>query len=187
MNRPVTLPAIFSGVTSKADRSYKLTFNTRELSGEDAAILLGMHMSEGHLLFAPTDKLSEADIPDEPAKSGMSDKTPGQRRTFKLIKETPKTRAGALFQEQCDDGTQPYILITPEFNKGGRVSEQITHRELVEDQPKWFTEVFKVHPEYMTREELDAWEAFKKSTVKKLVARKAAPKRPLVRVRKTTK
>lgn len=95
------------------------------------------------------------------------------RRTFKLIKDTPTMVKGAILQEQCDDGTQPYIMLNNDTHcKDPSFKISIAKRELVEEQPAFFVEVFKVTPEYMTREELDQWEAFKakKSVTKKPVA-----------------
>lgn len=107
-----------------------------------------------------------------------------QRRTFKLLKDTIAIRKGALYQEQCDDGTQPYEMITPEFNKSDTVTKAIYHdRSLVEDQPQWFTEVFKVQPEYMTQAELDQWEAFKASQAKPKRVRKPAAKKAVSRTK----
>lgn len=73
-----TLPAIFDGIKSLADRSYKLTFSTRELSGKDATILMELIHQEGFLLFSPN-PLQEADIPDEKADSMTNKKTQAQR------------------------------------------------------------------------------------------------------------
>lgn len=84
------------------------------------------------------------------------------RRTFKLLKDTPTTKKGAIFQEECDDGTQPYECISgEEFDKGDDHRKiGLTDRSLVEDQPDWFVEVFMVEPEYMTAEELERYRAF---------------------------
>ena len=75
----VKLPAIFSGIQSKVDGSYKLTFNTRELSGTDAAVLLGMANKEAWVLIAPDDSLDSVDVPTEKPDSGAGKKTQGQR------------------------------------------------------------------------------------------------------------
>lgn len=74
----VLLPAILSKVASRKDRSYSLTFETREL-GKDAAMLMDMLQSEGYLLFSPNDDLAEADIPDEKADAMTGQKTQAQR------------------------------------------------------------------------------------------------------------
>lgn len=72
------LPAIFHKITSRADKSYKIEFETRELSGQDAAILFGLLQTEGWLLFSPN-TLQEEDIPDEKADSMTNQKTQAQR------------------------------------------------------------------------------------------------------------
>jgi len=81
----VTLPAIFSKVTSRADKSYKLEFESRELSGDDAAILFGQLQQEGWLLYSPN-PLQESDIPDEKADSMTNKKTQAQRLRGALFK-----------------------------------------------------------------------------------------------------
>lgn len=85
------------------------------------------------------------------------------RRTFKLLKDTPGVNKGALYQERCDDGDQPYDLISLDSRKGSNKDLiGFEDRTLVEDAPEWFVEVFKVEPEYMTREELDRYHVFLK-------------------------
>ena len=79
MSQPVKLPAIFSGIQSKVDRSYKLTFNTRELTGQDAAELLKLNQIECWLLVAPDDSLDAVDVPEAKPDAGTNQKTPGQR------------------------------------------------------------------------------------------------------------
>jgi len=76
----VTLPAVFSGIQSKVDRSYKLTFNTRELSGDYAAELLRMNMAECWLIVAPSEKdADQAEVPEGKPETGSTGKTPSQR------------------------------------------------------------------------------------------------------------
>ena len=74
----VAFPAQLTGVASKADRTFKLTFNTAEL-GEDAAKLMDLLMAEGYVLFSPNDDLSETDIPEVKADPGLQEKSPSQR------------------------------------------------------------------------------------------------------------
>jgi len=93
--------------------------------------------------------------------TNSKEKKPMGRRTFKQLKDTPKIRKGALWQEQCEDGTQPYEMITPEYDRSENKQTLVEPtRSIVEEQPSWFVEVFKVEPEYMTREQLEAFEAF---------------------------
>jgi hypothetical protein len=82
---PATLAAIFSKITSRADRSYKLEFETRELSGQDATTLMQLLHNEGYLLFAPN-PIQETDIPDEKADSMTNQKTQAQRLRAVIFK-----------------------------------------------------------------------------------------------------
>jgi hypothetical protein len=73
----IQLPATFSKITSRADSSFKIEFETREL-GSEAAALMGLLNNEGWLLFSPNE-LQEADVPDEKADSMTGQKTKSQR------------------------------------------------------------------------------------------------------------
>ena len=106
---------------------------------------------------------------------------PYQRKTYKLIKELPELKKGALLQEKCDDGTQDFKALDDDFVKytnehGKRVFEY--PRQAVENEPSYFVEVFKVTPQYMTREELDQWEEFKLAQAKPRRAKRTIAKPP---------
>ena len=75
----VKLPTILSKVSSRKDRSYSLTFETRELSGKDAAMLLDFLQAEGWLLFSPENNFETSDIPDEKPNAMVGQKTQAQR------------------------------------------------------------------------------------------------------------
>jgi hypothetical protein len=104
----------------------------------------------------------------ELATKGGEMTQPYQRKTYRLLRELPGISKYTLFQEMCEDGTQPY---RPLEDVPG-LDYQLSSRELVENNPKWFEEVFLVMPQYQTREELDQWEAFKG---RKKPGRKAKP------------
>lgn len=89
------------------------------------------------------------------------DMKPTQRKTYKQLKESVTVKKDALWQEACDDGTQEYVLLNADDNKDPRQTQRIYERALVEEDSKMFVEVFAVIPSYMTRGELDQWEAFK--------------------------
>lgn len=78
MGKPksITLPVEVVDIRPRADRSVKLSFETREISGEEAAILFDNFQGAGWLLFSPNE-IKEADTPDVPAEPGT--KTPSQR------------------------------------------------------------------------------------------------------------
>lgn len=75
----IKLPAIFSGIRSRVDRSYTLTFSTRELGGSDASTLLDMQQSECWLVISPDDSIDSVDVPKTKPDAGTSQKSPGQR------------------------------------------------------------------------------------------------------------
>jgi hypothetical protein len=78
--KAVKLPAIFSGVRSRKDRSYSLTFDSRELGGDDVAVLLGLQQSECWLIVAPSpDRLDQVEIPKYRPDAGVNQKTPSER------------------------------------------------------------------------------------------------------------
>jgi len=74
------LPAGLKKVSSRADKSYDLTFTTRELGGDEAAFLLGQIMTEGWLIWAANEQdVADVKIPDEKADSMTGQKTQAQR------------------------------------------------------------------------------------------------------------
>lgn len=88
-----------------------------------------------------------------------------ERRTFKQLKDSYHMTKGALWQEECDDGTQPYKVINASEVYKGKDTRNTTapDRTIIEEQPDWFVEVFKVHPEYLEKGEIEAWEHFRKT------------------------
>ncbi len=75
------------------------------------------------------------------------------RRTFRLLKPTYELKKGALLQEECDDGNQDYVAIDDDSITWTNHSVSV-HRVIVEKSPDWFVEVFPIHPEYATKEEI---------------------------------
>lgn len=69
----IKLPAQIVGMNPRADRSWRINFETRELTGEEAAILADNFQGEGWLLFRPNaDSSIEAkDIPVIDADAGI--------------------------------------------------------------------------------------------------------------------
>ena len=92
----VQLPAIFSKITSRADKSYKIEFETREL-GEEAATLMGLLQTEGWLLFNPNEN-QEAEVPDEKADSMTGQRTKSQRLRGVIFKIWESKGSGGSFE-----------------------------------------------------------------------------------------
>lgn len=105
---------------------------------------------------------------EDSALKKVNKETKVGRRTFKLVKDTADLKKGAIVQEACDDGDQEYKLLdrntyfkfddyetyfdgTPEFT-----------RKSVEENPKYFVEVFPATEAYLTKEEVKALKEFLK-------------------------
>lgn len=81
------------------------------------------------------------------------------RRTFRLLKDSPELKKGALLQEKCDAGDQDYgSLHSGDQHFEDQTSTTYT-RMTVEESPAWFVEVFPVLPEYATKEEIKKFKA----------------------------
>lgn len=145
-----------------------IRFGNRGCSATETATITGDGIStlyftteSGHKCYESLEVFETATLVSTESATTKETK-PMARRTFRLLKDTPSVRRGALYQEDCDDGTQPYSCInTSEYAKDPtKKLGNVSTRSLIEEQPEWFVEVFKVEPEYMTREELDRYEVF---------------------------
>lgn len=67
----VQVPAQLAGFSPRADRSYKLQFETQELTGEQVAILADNYQGQGWLLFKPNAEVTDADVPSVDADAGL--------------------------------------------------------------------------------------------------------------------
>lgn len=63
------------------------------------------------------------------------------RKKFVLTKESPELFKGAIMEEMCDNGTQDFKCITPQYVKRGSGYDIKYDRKTVMEQPKWFEEV----------------------------------------------
>jgi hypothetical protein len=81
----VILSAQLLKVESRSDKTYKLIFNTQELSGEQAAPLLSLLQQQGWLLFSPSE-MDEPDIPDSKPDVMTGQKSQAQRQRAVLYR-----------------------------------------------------------------------------------------------------
>lgn len=82
MSDLIQVPATVVGMSPKIDRSWKLVFETRELSGDEVKILADNLHGEGWLVYKPNEEVHLQDVPDQEAESGV--KTPSQRLRAKI-------------------------------------------------------------------------------------------------------
>lgn len=76
------------------------------------------------------------------------------RRTFRVIKDTPELKKGAIIQEACDDGTQDYVSLNKSDLKFNDQRGIAYTRKVVESQPTFFVEVFPLVAPWGTKEEV---------------------------------
>lgn len=90
----IQTPAIVQGFKPRKDRSWMITFETRELSGEEVKLLADNYQGEGFLVFKPNDDIKASEIPEGIADAGV--KTPSQRVRTKLY---------ILWKQRGEDGS----------------------------------------------------------------------------------
>lgn len=86
----ITVPAQVMGMNPRADRSWKLVFETsKELSGEDVKILADNFQGEGWLLFKPnsTGEISVKDVPETDADAGVESPSKRLRKRIYVLWE----------------------------------------------------------------------------------------------------
>ena len=66
----ISVPAQVMNMSPRADKSWKLTFETRWLTGEEVKILADNFQGEGWLLFKPNGEIDISEVPQGNADSG---------------------------------------------------------------------------------------------------------------------
>lgn len=79
----VQIPAQMVSINSKADRSWKLVFETQELDGEDVTMLADNVHGVGWLVYKANSEVLLKDIPKGVADAGV--KSPSQRLWSKIF------------------------------------------------------------------------------------------------------
>lgn len=79
----VQLPVIVDDMKPNKDRSWKLRFETRDLSGDEVSLLADALQGEGWLVFSPNQEVTVSDIPTDTADAGV--KSPATRLRAKLF------------------------------------------------------------------------------------------------------
>ena len=84
MDTLIQVPAMVVNMNPKADRSWKLVFETRELNGNEVKLLADNFQGEGWLVFKPNEDVALSEVPEERADAGV--KTPAQRLRNKIFR-----------------------------------------------------------------------------------------------------
>jgi len=71
------VPAQIVDFKPRADMSVKISFETRQLTGDEAALLMDNFRGEGWLVYKPNTEVSLPDLPEGVAETGT--KSPSQR------------------------------------------------------------------------------------------------------------
>lgn len=79
----IQVPASVVGMNPLKDRSWKIMFETRELSGDEVSILADAFQGEGWLVYRPNAEVKISDIPEGYADPGV--KSPSQRLRAKIF------------------------------------------------------------------------------------------------------
>jgi hypothetical protein len=80
----IQLPAQVVDFRPRADRSYRVSFETRALTGDEVSVLADNFQGEGWLMFSPNQEMTPTDVPTEAAETGV--KTPAQRLRNKIYR-----------------------------------------------------------------------------------------------------
>jgi hypothetical protein len=99
MSQPIQLPVLITSLATKVDGSIKISIETRELSGNDAAKLFELRGAEGWAIIA-ANRLSEEDVklPNEKADPAVGTKTPSQRLRAVLYRLWQQSGGGVDFE-----------------------------------------------------------------------------------------
>jgi hypothetical protein len=88
VNKPLfQVPAQMTGFQPRKDQSYKLTFETRQLVGEEVALLADHFQQEGWLLYKPNDEIRFSDVPTETAEVGAKSNSQRLRSVIYIMWE----------------------------------------------------------------------------------------------------
>lgn len=65
------------------------------------------------------------------------------RRTFRLLKDTPEMKAGAIVEEKAEGSNQDFVVVEASPTvEGTNLLTYWFDRKVIMEQPEWFEEVF---------------------------------------------
>lgn len=94
----ILLPASFENITHRKDGSSKLSFETRELTGEEIMMLLGFRNSSGWMQFSENKEMKAPEIDAE-----LDLKSPSERQKnalYVLYKSKPRESTFNVFYSE---------------------------------------------------------------------------------------
>lgn len=92
----IQAPCTVEDFKPRKDRSWRIVFETRALSGEEVKLLADSFQGEGWLVFSPNREVTVADVPKEAAEAGV--KTPAQRLRNKIYRYWAATSSKGDFE-----------------------------------------------------------------------------------------
>ena len=81
----VSVPAQVINMNPRQDRSWKLVFETRELSGNEVKILADNFQGEGWLLFKPNGTIIQDEVPEGNADAGLKSQSQRLRAVIMVM------------------------------------------------------------------------------------------------------
>lgn len=85
MHNLIQVPSQVVDFRPRADRSYKISFETRELSGKEVAVLADSYRGEGWLIFKPNGSISAEEIPKDMAEAGTKSQSQRLRSVIFIL------------------------------------------------------------------------------------------------------
>src|SRR5258708_1206854 len=81
----IQVTAKIINMNPRADRSWRISFETRELSGDEVKVLADNFQGEGWLVFKPNADVNPAEIPQEAADSGTKSQSQRLRDVIYIL------------------------------------------------------------------------------------------------------
>ena len=114
MNKFISFACLIEGVSSRKDRSLKITLSTQELPPSEGSILLSLANNEGYCYISPQ-SLTESTLVVPESLPERGDKTPSQRlraRMFVYFTQhllKPKEEFNAWYNSQLERIGDTYL------------------------------------------------------------------------------
>lgn len=99
MAKPIQLPVLIAGLSTKVDGSIKIVLETREFKPEEATQVFALRNQEAWAILAANEiKEEDVKLPTEKADPAIGTKTPSQRLRAVLYRLWEQTKSGVDFE-----------------------------------------------------------------------------------------